>query len=62
MSGARTFREFQISKSRFTGTQWKTMVEFLTPDEPERTVTPYPAGCENTNTKGWLQLELDRTK
>jgi hypothetical protein len=52
-------REFQIRRSRFRGAEWKVMVEFLTPAEPQWKVTPYPAGCSSTNTKGWLVLRLD---
>lgn len=55
-------REFQIRKSRFLGSQWKIMVELLTPAEPEWRATPYPAACINSNTKGWIVLDLDKTK
>jgi hypothetical protein len=62
---ARTFlptnvREFQISKVRFPGTQWKMFVEFLIPAEPEWKVIPYPRGCTNGDTKGWLMLKFDQ--
>jgi hypothetical protein len=55
-------REYQIRKSRFPGREWKVMIEFLTPAEPEWKTTPYPAGCVNSNTKGWLVLRLDHAK
>jgi len=37
------------------------MVEVLTPAEPEWKVAPYPTGCINTDTKGWLVLRLDHS-
>ena len=54
-------REFQIRKARFPGAEWMMMVEFLTPAEPEWKVAPYPTGCTNTKTKGWLELTFDHS-
>lgn len=55
-------REFQIRKTRFPGTQWKMMVEVLTPADPEWKVARYPKGCINTNTEGWLVLKFDHSR
>jgi hypothetical protein len=52
-------REYQILRSRFPGKRWKIMFDFMTPAKPEWKSVRYPAGASDTDTKGWLVLELD---
>lgn len=52
-------REFQISRSRFSGHAWKIMLEVMTPAEPEWKLSSYPSGSKSTDTRGWIRLELE---
>ncbi len=52
-------REFQISRSRFPGHEWKIMFEVMTPAEPEWKLSSYPSGSKSTDTKGWIRLRLE---
>jgi hypothetical protein len=52
-------REFQISRARFPGKEWKMMVEVMTPAEPNRRTVAYPPGAKNTDTNGWVVLKFE---
>lgn len=54
-----TVREFQISRSRFPGKQWKVSFEFMTQAQPAWTTTRFPAEAANASDKNWLTLILD---
>jgi hypothetical protein len=52
-------REFQISRARFPGKEWKMMVEVMTPAEPNWRTVAYPPGAKNTDTNGWVMLKFE---
>lgn len=52
-------REYQISRARFPGKEWKVMLELMTPAKPQWQTHKFPVGAENTATKGWMTLRLD---
>lgn len=52
-------REFQISRSRFPGHEWKIMFEVTTPAKPERKISSYPSGSKSTDPTGWVRLALE---
>lgn len=52
-------REYQISRSRFPGREWKLMLELMTPAKPEWQTHKFPADAENTTTKNWINLRFD---
>lgn len=51
-------REFQIRRSRFPGRRWKIMLEILVISESGVETTSWPAGAKNTDTRGWMVLQL----
>lgn len=52
-------REFQISKDRFTGKEWKIFLEVMTPAELAWQTTPFPVGADNMSYKNWIVLKVE---
>ncbi|HWR35838.1 MAG TPA: hypothetical protein VN622_08235 [Clostridia bacterium] len=52
-------REYQISRARFPGSEWRVMLEIMTPAKPSWQTTAFPAGANNTDPKDWIRLRLD---
>lgn len=52
-------REFQISRTKFLGNQWRVMFEILTPADPTWKTTPYPPKAKTTDTRDWIRLEFE---
>lgn len=51
-------REFQISRTKFQGTQWKFMVEIMTPADPTWKTTRYPPVAKTTDARDWIPLDF----
>jgi hypothetical protein len=52
-------REYQISRDRFPGKEWKILFELMTPSEPKWLTTAYPSNTNNRSDKNWMVLRLD---
>jgi hypothetical protein len=53
-------REYQIARSRFSGTEWRAMLDVMYPVPQKQWKTErYPASVSDTETKGWLTLKLE---
>jgi hypothetical protein len=51
-------REYQISRDRFPGKEWKIFLELMTPAEPEWQTIPFPSGADSRSDQNWLVLKV----
>jgi hypothetical protein len=52
-------REYQISRDRFRGKQWKIYLELMAPANPQWETFKYPSAATNNSNKDWITLQLD---
>lgn len=53
-------REYQISKARFPGSQWRLMFEIMTEAKPDWQTTKFPAQASTTDAKNWYVIRLNQ--
>jgi hypothetical protein len=52
-------REYQISRERFQGKEWKIFLELMTPAEPKWQTSTYPPIANSSSDGNWIVLQLD---
>jgi len=52
-------REYQISRERFQGNEWKIFLDLMTPAEPKWQASAYPPIANNGSDRNWIVLRLD---
>jgi hypothetical protein len=51
-------REYQISRERFTGNNWRVMFALILPAHPEWQTFTFPEGATSTSTEHWMVLQF----
>lgn len=52
-------REYQISRARFQGKEWRVLLELMTAAKPQWQTHKFPADAENMTTKDWMTLRFE---